>query len=709
MSFKDINIALSYETGLDDPVNEFYVPLLAESKYYDRIAGFFTSASLAIAARGIAGLIKNKGKMRIIACPRLDEKDAEVIKNVSEFPDDYLSKQLLSDLVNIEDDFQKDHLRALGWMIANGYLEIRLAIVKKKSSDEADYNSLFHQKIGIMTDTDGNQISFSGSINETASGWLKNIEEFKTFRGWETGQDSYLYSDIKRFDDFWNGARSNVIIKNLPDAVRDKLIVISKDFSAEHFEAEKYIQTSKRKTITEKLSLFPYQKEAFDKWKDNNYKLLFEMATGTGKTRTAIACINHFLEKEKTGLVIIACPQSTLSLQWKSEVEKIGITVDSVIVADGSHKWKEEFAKQLKLLSLGFSNHAIIYTTHATASSDGFVGTIKSQIAKTPVCFIGDEAHGLGAYKSKLALLEEYSYRIGLSATPSRWFDEYGTKILTEYFGNVSFQFTIAQALNTINPLTGLPFLSDYEYHPVFVMLTEEELEKYQALSKRISKMSTYSKSSDKYQGMLEKLLFDRANIEKNAELKYDALLTIFKKHTIDNTIIFVSDSQKNEVMQMLQENVIMAHRFTQEQGTKPEAKYRGLSERQYLISMFKNGTYKALVAIKCLDEGIDIPSADTSIIMASSTNPREYIQRVGRVIRQAKNKDRAYIYDFIIEPDCTRLKDPGLIEFEKKIFEKELIRVKDMSSNSINNADVLIAVNERIRRLYNGTKQNNS
>lgn len=705
MSFKDVDIALSYETGLDDPVNEFYVPLLAEAKSYDRIAGFFTSASLAIAARGIAGLIQNNGTMRIIACPRLDEKDAEVIKNVTEHPNKYLSKQLLIDLEHIEDDFQKNHLRALGWMLANGYLEMRLALVKNNNTDKADYDALFHQKIGIMTDTVGNRLSFSGSINETASGWLTNIEEFKVFRGWEIGQDSYLNTDIKRFDDFWNGFRTNVIIKELPDAVQEKLIVIGSEFSREHFVATQYNRTRKRKTVAEKLSLFPYQKEAFVKWKDSNYQLLFEMATGTGKTRTAIACINHFFEIQQTGLVIISCPQSTLSLQWKDEIDKIGLRADRVIIADGTHRWREELAKQLKLLSLKFSNHIIVYTTHSTASCDDFTNIIKTHIDNTPVCFVGDEAHGLGAAKSKKALLDKYSYRIGLSATPARWFDDYGSKVLADYFGNKSYKFTIAQALTTVNPITGMPFLSEYEYHPVFVNLTEEELEKYQSLSKRISKMAAYSKNSDKYQSMLEKLLFDRANIEKNALLKYDALIEILSSHLIENTIIFASYAQIDEVMRILQEKVIMAHRFTQEQGTTPEAKFGGLSERQYLINMFKEGTYKALVAIKCLDEGIDIPSADTAIIMASSTNPREYIQRVGRVIRQADNKDRAYIYDFIIEPDFKRLKHPALIEFEKQIFEKELIRVKDMSTNSINNADVLIEINQRIRRLNSGAK----
>lgn len=703
MSFRDLGISYSYETGRDDPVNEFYVPLLAEAVKYDRIAGYFTSASLAIAARGIAGLIRNKGTMRIIACPRLDEKDAAMIEDVVERPDEYISNQLLIDLDHIEDDFQRDHIRALGWMLANGYLEIKIALVKQKNTETIDYDSLFHQKIGIMKDKDGNRLSFSGSINETASGWLTNIEEFKVFRSWELGQDSYLDEDAERFEEFWHELRPNVAIKTLPEAVYDKLIVIGREFSQEHFTAKRYIRTRKEKTVQEKLNLFSYQLEAFNKWKENYFQLLFEMATGTGKTRTAIACINYFLGVMPKGLIIISCPQNTLSMQWKGEIDNIGLDIDSVIIADGNHKWREALKKELKLVALGFSNHAIVYTTHATASGDDFINIIREHIAKIPVCFVGDEAHGLGAYQAKKALLKEYSCRIGLSATPSRWFDDYGSKILTDYFGNDSFQFTITQALTTINPLTNNPFLVEYEYHPVFVSLTDEELEKYQSLTIRIKKMSAYSKSSDEYQIRLEKLLFDRANIEKNAELKYEALKEILLSGPISNTLIFASDAQIDKVMCLLQEKKIMAHRFTQDQGTVLAQKFGGLSERQYLIKKFKDGTYQALVAIKCLDEGIDIPTAHTAIIMASSTNPREYIQRVGRVIRQSKGKDRAYIYDFVLEPDFDRIENPILIQFEKQIFEKELLRVKDMSLNSINNAEVLFQINEKLRRVNNG------
>jgi len=706
MGFRDLSIEYSYETGQDDLVNDFYIPVLSKSVNYDRIAGFFTSSSLAVAARGISGLIRNCGKMRVIACPRMDNLDTKTIERVCNHPEEYLDRHLLPAIDKFENEIQRDHVSALGWMLANGYLEIKIALVKNSHTDSFDSDSLFHQKIGIMTDYNGDRLSFSGSINETASGWLKNVEEFKVFKEWEIGQGSYLDADVKRFDEFWCNQRPNTLIIPLPIAIEKKLIQIASEFSIERFIATDYIRTRKEKNVDDRLSLFPYQQTAFETWKNNECSLFFEMATGTGKTRTAIACINHFMKNAAPGIIIISCPQSTLSMQWKTEMESIGLKFDSTIIADGSNRnWRDALQKELKLLSVGFHKIAVVYTTHTTASDNDFVTIMSDLIGKTKVCFVGDEAHGLGAYRSKNALLNIYSHRVGLSATPSRWFDEYGTGVLLSYFGNRSFQFAIAQALTTINPLTNKPFLVEYEYHPIFISLTDDEIEQFKQLTLRIKKMAAYSKHSDEYQQKLERLLFLRANIEKNAVLKYDALANILQSLNITNTLIFTTDAQINTVMCMLQQRRIISHRFTQEQKTIRENKYNGMSERQYLIAKFKEGYYQALVAIKCLDEGIDIPIANTAIIMASSTNPREYVQRIGRVIRQAKEKKRAYIYDFVLEPDLNRLEDPDLVDFEYQIFKKEMTRVKDMSANSINNAQVLAEINEKLRRVSHGAQ----
>jgi len=701
VSFCDININYSYETGHGDPINEFYVPVLSQAIKYDRIAGYFSSSSLAVAARGIAGLIANGGRMRIIASPHLSEADLEVIHKSIDSPQVFVEKKFLKDIDEMEDEFQRNHLEALGWMLAKGLLEIKLAFVVKKDVDEIDESALFHQKIGILEDAEGFQVSFSGSINETASGWLNNIEEFKVFKSWEPGQESYLEEDMIKFESFWNGKRPNVRVLDISNAVKDKLINIGKIYSNEDFIAKKYITNNKKGTISEKLSLFFYQQKAVDAWKENDYNLLFEMATGTGKTRTAIACIYEVMKVEKKIIIIISCPKGTLSRQWENEINNIGLPLDQSIIVDGTnHSWRKELVKDIKKISVGYNNKLIIYTTHKTGSNSDFLNIISDNCKHIPICFVGDEAHGLGANIAKKGLLEMYKYRIGLSATPKRWFDEIGSAILTQYFGNQSFEFTIGDALSTINPITKKPFLVNYYYHPIFIQLTDDEFDEFLKLSNRIKKMCVFSQESDEYQKRLESLLFARANIEKNAVNKYQALDEIIADgKALKDAIFFTSDAQIDKVILMLSSKGIIAHRFTQSEGASPEARYGGQSERQYLIKKFKDGTYQTLVSMTCLNEGIDIPSASIAIIMASSTNPREYIQRIGRVLRQSRGKTRAHIYDFILEPNLERLKNPEFIEFERKIFEKEMNRVEDMSMNAINNAEVLLAISEKMRR----------
>lgn len=699
VSYKDIVLKASYESGVDDLVQDFYVPVLDQSVSYDRIAGFFSSSSLSIAARGIAGLIKNNGKMRLITSPKFSQEDAKILMDLREQEKVFFEDILLLGLNDIESSFEKDHLEALGWMLSNGYLEMKIAYLID-GSDDVLSNYIFHQKIGILKDDEGNKLSFSGSINETASGWTKNIEEFKVFKEWSQGEKPFYDADEMRFRNLWEGKRTNVKIIDLPQAIKNKLIEYSTDFSVENFIAKSYIKSRKSSLIEEKLSLFEYQQKAVNMWESNNYQLLFEMATGTGKTRTALACMNKAITREKKIVVVVSCPQTTLSKQWKdNEIKPAGFRFDEELIADSTNNnWRTMFNSILSKISIGYYKSAIIYTTHMTSCSKDFIEYILQSDLEIEFCFIGDEVHGLGAPKSKAALLNRYKYRIGLSATPKRWFDDYGTSIISEFFGNKSFQFSIADALTTINPLTNKPFLIDYYYYPVFVCLTEEELEEYRKLSNRIRRLSSYSETSDEYQKLYEKLLFARANIQKNAYMKYSILNKILLSiEKVENTLIFVSDVQIDEVMRQLRELRIIAHRFTQKQGTVPRKQFGGISEREYLIENFKKGNYKALVAISCLDEGIDIPSADTAILMSNSTNPREYVQRIGRVIRQMKDKRIAYIYDFIVEPNWNIYLPIEMKKFEREIFEKELMRANDMSLNAINNAGVRKILDDKL------------
>lgn len=701
LSYKDINIKSSYETGEDDLLESFYLPVLENAAKYDRIAGFFSSSSLAIASKGIAGLIKNKGKMRLIACPKLSEDDIKIINEVVHNKEGFLEKNLIDGINNIEDSFQNDHVKALGWMLVQGLLEIKIAIPISLSTgifNKAE-KGIFHQKVGLLEDIEGNKISFSGSINETASAWLDNIEEFKVFKSWIQEQDIYVQDDIKKVNEFWNNNRLNVKVINLPNAVKANLIEKSNDFNLDSLISKRYKKYSIYKRQKDCLNLFYYQKDAIEMWKQNQRQLLFAMATGTGKTRTAIGCIVDALFEENKLLIIVSCPQGTLSLQWENEINKLNIPIDTSKVIDGTNSnWKKDLKEIILSISIGYYNNAIIYTTHSTCSKQQFIHIIKDNIKSVRILFIGDEAHGLGALKMRKGLLEIYDYRIGLSATPSRWYDENGTELLDEYFGNKNFEFSITDALNKINPLTGKTFLVNYYYKISFIELTDEELIRYMKLSTDIKKLKSYKKSSDEYAERIERLLFKRANIIKNANNKYSELKRILGSiDSIQDMIIFVSDEQIDMVLEILNFMQIPAHKLTQEEGTVPESKYGGLTERQFIIQKFKEGHYKVLVAIKVLDEGIDIPSANKAILMASSTNPREYIQRIGRVIRQYGSKKNAKIYDISVKPCFNKIGSDEIRRFEKAICDKEKVRLKEIATNAINNSEALITIEENM------------
>ena len=689
MSFKDLVLKQNYETGIDNLVNDFYNPILQKSIKYDRIAGFFSSSSLTIATKGIAGLINNNGKMRIIASPKLPENDIETIEEVNKNPQKYLEKILIDGFEFVENDIVKNHISALGWLLANNLLEIKIAIIIKEGTIcldrfEIEKNAIFHQKVGILEDSSDNIITFSGSINETSTAWLKNIEEFKVFKSWINGQREYCLNDQAKFREFWENKRKNVRTFDLPEAVKNKLF----EKTPVNKEEVLSLLDFKRSEVKNKLNLFFYQKDALEKWKKNNRKLICEMATGTGKTRVALACIADLLEKKNKLAVFVACPQNTLSLQWKNEVEKMNLLFENSIIADSTNSnWKIDLEKILLDIALNKTQNVIVYTTHQTNSSEKFMQILSQFKNQTEFCLIGDEAHGLGANKSKRGLKFYYDCRLALSATPKRWFDDKGTQHLYDFFGNVLFEFTIKDALKTINPLTNKPFLTQYEYYPYFVSLTDDELDEYVKLTKKIGRFSSYKNSSVSYKKAYEQFIFARANIIKNAEGKYSKFIEIINKmKNIEDLLIFVSPEQISRIINILSERDIKCSKITENEGTVANINFGGLTERQHIIKQFQNKQLQCLIAIKCLDEGIDIPTAEKAILLSNSSNPREYIQRIGRVLRQSETKKRAIIIDFIIKPIRTKNKFMNLIE--KKIFDKEKIRITEIAINSINNAE---------------------
>lgn len=675
MSFQDLHLDVSYESdsNKNQLLDNFYIPVLENSKKYFRIAGFFSSTSLSVAAEGIEGLIKNNGKMYLLISPELSEEDFSIISKSEKLENDAI---LFSDFAL---DAKEDNLKALAWLLGNGRLEIKIVVGRKSR------NSLFHQKVGIFFDDEGNILSFSGSINETAQAWINNIEEFKVFRSWNSGQIEYLQADLNKFSSYWKNERKDTaIVFDLPSSIKEKIIQIRPRDVWDLNIMRRYKKDHEIKN--NKLSLFPHQARAVEAWVKNNYSLLMEMATGTGKTRTAIGCLLKKLEDNEVLLTIVATPQNTLSRQWKDDFVKLNIALDYNAIIDGSvSKWP----KKLELLLLDLNEKriktAIVFTTHATASDSKFVDVILKNKFKTKILFIADEVHATGSAKQRDALLPEYDYRIGLSATPERMFDEGGTSLIRNYFGDKSFEFTIADALSTINPLTGRSFLNHFTYHPIFVELTPSENKQFNKYSQQIAIL----KAQDEYDpDDLQKLYDRRAAVSKNADGKYDALSKLFDQlipeSTVD-TILFVSDKQIKGAFDILSEKHIKRAKITERESASKVVNNDGDTERQEIISQFNQRQLQVLVGIKCLDEGIDIPNARIAILMSNSTNPREFVQRVGRVIRQAPDKKPSMIYDFIAFSD-----------YAAGLLEKEAKRAQLIAINADNYSEVREAFSQR-------------
>lgn len=489
---------------------------------------------------------------------------------------------------------------------------------------------------------------------------------------------SYLNSDLQKFLAYWKDERPAVAkVFDLPTSVRDKIVSIKPRDIWDLNIMRRYKKDQKVKS--NKLSLFPHQEKAVQAWIQNEYSLLMEMATGTGKTRTAIGCMVEKLKDKETMLIIIATPQNTLSRQWRTDMVDLGITLDREEIIDGSNtKWR----KSLEMLLLDLSDERIkttvIYTTHATASDKSFVKIIRENKYNTKVLFICDEVHSTGAAKQRDALLPEYDYRIGLSATPDRMFDDEGTTLIRKYFGDKSFEFSIADALGTINPLTGKPFLNPFTYHPIFIDLTDSENTKYGKITQQIIIL----KNQEEYDPEeLERLYDRRANISKNAANKLPELKSLLERmdpNKIKDTILFVTDKQIEPSFNIMSELHVKRAKITESESASKVVNSAGDTERQEIIRQFSNGQLQVLVGIKCLDEGIDIKNARVAILMASSTNPREFVQRVGRVIRPGVGKPQSEIYDFIVSPSGAT----GLLE-------KEGRRAKHIAQNAENYDEV--------------------
>lgn len=703
MDLEGLGLKEAYDSDEDDILNDFYIPALSNSISYKRMAGFFSSSSLAVSAKGLSRFIQNGGTMQLICCARFQNEDLKAIERACSSPEKTLEESMLEDLEHLENEFIIDHVRALGWMLAKNKLEIRVAIVydedmKPLSEDQLWNWGIFHLKVGIMEDEQGNVLSFSGSDNESAAGWTSNVEEFKVFFSWKEYGQKYLQSDLKKFNKFWNKNAQRTKIIEMPDAIRQKMV----DIAPVNFEDLHLKKWHKKKEARQKtFEFFDHQHAAIRKWLDCNKKCIFEMATGTGKTFAALGCLMELFKQEEKVIAIISCPYNHLLNQWVKSMDTLRISTPRII-ADGTNpSWRNEIADFIYDIKNGLKNKLIILTTHSTFPKDDFLKLIK--MANIKLFLIADEVHGIGAEVRSIGLIDEYTCRLGLSATPNRWFDDEGTKRLIEFFGNERYPFGLKQAINTVNPATGKTYLTPYFYKPYFVEFTDDEYLSYIKLTKRLGKLYHYADDKEKERILLN-LRIKRKKIIDIAQNKYVALEKILSEMgKVDHTLIYCAEKcseQLEKVQKILNERNVIQTQITQKVGKNPTKKFGGISERERILDEFANGTYQAIVAQKILDEGVDVPQAKTAILMASTDNPRQYIQRRGRVLRRAPGKERAIIYDIIVIPTLSGRIDPDIFEIERKLIENELKRYRDFADTANNRLECIIKI-EQLEEKY--------
>lgn len=608
----DLRFQPTYYSNEHDIKSEVIIPLLKQSKYYDRAVGFFTSGWLEAVADGMAIFASNGGTARIITSPKLQKQDWEAILTASaQRQQEILLKTIQFTVKELLDLLKHQTLAVLSWLISDGILKFRFAI-PRDTLEGGDY----HPKVAFFRD-DRIGWCLHGSMNDSEHAF-KNVESVSVFSS--VGQEARYYREhFDQFEKLWKGTVSQVLILEPTSQTLSPFLELT-----ERFRRPYSIQESPEKA---KLQPRDYQIAAVEAWEKNGRRGIFEMATGTGKTLTAIHAVDRAIKDAGRLAVFILAPYLHLVQQWMDVLTAQGIR--PIPCYGSKNSWYGEAQDQVLELEQGIRNQLVLAATHKTAASEAFRRIIKKiEVRKL---LIGDEVHGLGARWFSKALEEGASWRLGLSATPQRWYDDQGTKLLNDYFGPVLFEFPIDRAIKE-------DILVSYRYHPILINLTHEELAAAAELGRQLA-LCLQAKDEEKAELIARK----RARLINSSENILPAFLETLRglgnMSDLRHILVYCAPGKHREALSALARLGIRTHEFIADTPAK---------ERKGLLSKFAKGEIQALVAMKCLDEGVDVPETKTAFLLASSTNPREFVQRRGRILRKSAGKSEANIYDFL-------------------------------------------------------------
>ena len=719
-----------YKSKTDWEPLGFFSECLCNAKKFDLMLGYFSSSAISVLSYSFAAFLYNGGKMRLIVNDVLTDQDREAFKKG--IGKDFINTFDLSDLESLQHTLSnrdKHFFECLSWLIRNDRIEFK--IISPKGGD-----GISHTKAGLFYDGN-NKVCFEGSCNFSRTALISNLESLRVSCEWDGNIAMASIVDIENdINRVFNGEAENLDYIDI-DAVRTQITqafgnkeiyeLLNDEYSLweskeeeEYSESLKKVFTSvkhkiskmikeleevKEKELNEPHFPFPsgprkYQIQAFENWKANGQKGLFAMATGTGKTLTSLNCLLEIYKRKGYYKAIILVPTKTLVNQWEDECKKFNFRKIVKVYSVNPH-WKNEVEELLMQEKLSSQTNYIIISTYDSFKRDITFNELIS-FSKSRVLLIADEAHNMGA-KGIIKRLKSIPYyrRIGLSATPDRQFDEKGNQVINDFFGikeDYTFKYEMKEAIND-------GYLCRYEYYPHLVQLTDDEMGEYVLLSNKIAQIYSIADRTTDMEEMLIALLLKRKRIIHKAHNKSEVFRKIITNRFNENgnlkyTLVYVPEGNKTDyenadyfdtpVYNEYDDSDHLIDLYTKiicdiDERVTVRKFVGNTKDRDAILSDFAKGDIQVLASMKCLDEGVDVPRSEMAIFCSSTGNPRQFIQRRGRILRKHKDKHRAVIHDLIVAPAINY--NEATYELEKHLLDNELKRVRDfalLSENSI-------------------------
>jgi superfamily II DNA or RNA helicase len=724
-----------YESATEWEPIDFFSECLCNSKRFDLKLGFFSSSAIRVLSNGFALFLHNGGTMRLIINNILSTHDKDaIIAGTTENPTIVFDLSNLDALKDILSENDKHFFDCLAWLISEKRIEIKIISPK-------DTEGIAHTKEGVFAD-DNNIVGFNGSCNFSRTALLENKESIDVNCDWDGEiSNAKLKNTILKFEKTFSGNDESVlyvdpeeivtsIINNFGGKNLDELLeienellekkenkpvrqTIQKVLDKARKQVEKTIERSKE---VDSIPQFPYpegareyQQMAFENWRDNKQQGLFAMATGTGKTITSLNCLLEIYKKTGYYKALILVPTITLVNQWEVECKKFNF--NSTVKISSKNKWKNDFAAILTRERLFPTEQVsfVVISTYASFTRENIFSELNQLPSKT--LFIADECHNMGS-GTLLRLLPQINCkrRIGLSATPERQFDEEGNNKLFSFFNSekgYTFEYSMEESINK-------NVLCRYYYYPHLVSLTEPEMKEYMELSLKITKFYKDESDSFKSNPILTALLLARKRIIHKAFNKISVFCDILReqyrrKGNLKYTLVYVPEgNEPNDYFEIDQFSEIdetetdndaihLIDVFTKavkdvDKRTTIKKFISGINDRDDILEQFAKGEIDVLTSMKCLDEGVDVPRAELAIFCASTGNPRQFVQRRGRILRKHPDKQFAYIHDLVVIPEINPNNDS--YRMERSMLKKELERVNNfalLSENSSHTTNVLL------------------